>query len=607
MKKLIYKTFPAVCITGLLSVSACNTFESEPLEWNTEADMTNPQDSLGNNMKYLFNAVYASLPSLHTRISYSYLDAATDDGVPTRDEGGNSSLENYRNGRLSPENIASLDGDAWKDFYTGIRRANLFLQKIEGYPATTQLPAKEIKARKAETRLLRAYFYFELIKRWGGVPLVGDRVINYDENWDIPRSSLDDCAQYILDEISPESQTSCYNDLYEAMSVPPTGQEANVGRVNKGVALGLISRLKLYLASPLYRESTTTINMSWQEAADAAKAVIDLGIYDLNYTAEKKADDKTDPIAGFLNLFGEDKSFANNDKNLPPNKEIIMVKESATSSTLETSNSPCGYQRNKCKGLTSPSQNLVDAFLMLDGKPMGDPTSKYTYDEQNPYANRDPRLTYTIFYNGAMWLKRGVETFNGGLDRSNLPGMFTTQTGYYLRKFLGINETKADNSGFNGAGHHYQIIRYAEILLNYAEALNEANKDANKAAIESCLIQLRKRAGIEAGDDNRYGLPTTYTQAEMRQIIRNERRIELAFEEHRFWDIRRWKIADREESVLTQPVRGVEISKQADGTYRYNYVDVRTSTFDERMYWYPIPRGEMQGNLKLTQNPGWNY
>ncbi len=591
MKKLLYKTFQAACITGLLTVSACNTFESEPLEWKTEADVTNPKDSIATNMKYLFNAVYTSLPSLHTRLSDSYLDTATDDGVATRDKGGSSSLENYRNGNLSPENIASLDGSAWKNFYIGIRRANLFLEKIEGYPSSTQLPKDEIKRMKAETRLLRAYFYFELVKRWGGVPLVGDRVIDYDENWDIPRSSLDDCAKYILDEISPASPTSCYNDLYDAMSMPSTDLAGTVGRVNKGVALALISRLKLYLASPLYNE--TGDRDKWQEAADAAKAVIDLNIYDLHTTAEEGK-------VSFLELFGDDKAF--------PNKEVIMVKEaSAGSSTLETNNSPCGYQRNKCKGLTSPSQNLVDAFPMLDGKSIDDPTSKYRYDPQDPYANRDPRLTYTVFYNGSRWLKRDVETYNGGLDRSRKPGLFTTQTGYYLRKFLGLNEEKADNSGFNGAAHHYQIIRYAEILLNYAEALNEVDTDANASLIEDCLTKLRQRAGIEPGDDGRYGLPATYTREEMRRIIRNERRVELAFEEHRFWDIRRWKIADREESVMTRPVKGVEISKQADGTFRYNYVDVRTSTFDEKMYWYPIPRGEMQGNLKLTQNPGWNY
>lgn len=591
MKKLIYKTIQAACIMGLISVSACNTFESEPLEWNTEADVTNPMDALGNHMKSLYNAVYNSLPSLHTRLSESYLDAATDDGVATKDKGGDGSLENYRNGRLSPGNIASLDGNAWTNFYTGIRRANLFLEKISNYSPSAQLPEAEIKKMKAEVRVLRAYFYFELVKRWGGVPLVGDKVYNYDENWNLSRNSLNECVEYILDEIAPESATSCYNDLYDAMSLPPTNATGIVGRMNKGVVKGLISRLKLYLASPLYNPGND--KDKWVEAVNAAKEVIDLNIYALHYASDEKN-------ASFVELFGEDKAF--------PNKEVIMVKEASTgSSTLENNNSPCGYQRNKCKGLTSPSQNLVDAFLTLDGKSLDDPTTKYPYDSQNPYVNRDPRLTHTIFYNGSTWLKRGVETFNGGLDRSSKPGMFTTQTGYYLRKFLGLNETKADNGGFAGAAHHYQIIRYAEILLNYAEALNEVDKDANASLIEDCLIQLRKRAGIESGEDSRYGLLTTYTQSEMRKIIRNERRIELAFEEHRFWDIRRWKIADKEEAVMTHPVRGVEITKQADGTFRHTYIDVRTSTFDEKMYWYPIPRGEIQGNPELTQNPGWDY
>lgn len=589
MRKFIYKTMQAVCVLGLLSAGACNSFESEPLEWNTEANVTNPQDSLANNMKYLFNAVYNSLPTLHNRLSDSYLDAATDDGVATRDKGGDGSLENYRNGNLSAGNIASLDGSAWSSFYKGIRRANLFLEKIEGYPSSTQLPKEEIVRMKAETRALRAYFYFELMKRWGGVPLVGDEVFDYDDNWNIPRSSIADCTKYIMDEISPESPSSCYKDLYDAMSLPPTGLESSVGRINKGAVLALISRLKLYLASPLYNE--TNDKDKWQEAVDAAKAVMDLNVYDL-YTKPAK---KENPV--FLELFAVKEAF--------PNKEAIMIKEAAAGTSVESNNSPCGYQRNKSRGYTSPSQNLVDAFPMLDGKEIGDPTSKYTYDPQNPYANRDPRLTYTIFYNGSKWLKRGVETFNGGLDRSDKPGLITTQTGYYLRKFLGLNEDKADNAGYNSVSHHYQIIRYAEILLNYAEALNEVDKDANVAEIEDCLIKLRKRAGIEPGADNRYGLPPAYTQDEMRRIIRNERRIELAFEEHRFWDIRRWKIA---EDVMNRPVRGVEITKEADGTLRYHYVDVRTSTFDAtKMYWYPIPRGEMQGNPELTQNPGWNY
>lgn len=595
MKNILLKKCGVLWVVGLLTVTACNTFESEPLNWIHEDDVTNPVDSTANTIKGLFHAVYNSIPSLHNRLNNSYLDAATDDGTITRDMGGNGSLENYRNGRLSAGNIASLDGNAWSSLYYGIRRANLFLEKVEDYPEGPNLSVDNKKRMIAEVRFLRAYFYFELMKRWGGVPMVGDQVFDYDDNWNIPRSEVNDVVEYILDEVAPDREGSCYNDLYEAMTKYPTELESIVGRVNKGVVLAFLSRMKLYLASPLYTELTgDDAIVKWREAAEAAKAVIDLGVYDLHIA---KVDNEGKGNASFLEFFGKAKDIAGE------NKEAIFVKQSGDGSSQESNNSPCGYQRGKCKGYTSPSQNLVDAFPMLDGKSINDPTSAYTYDPQNPYANRDPRLTYTVFYNGSMWLSRAVETFNGGKDRSNVPGLYTTQTGYYLRKFLGLNESRKDNSGFESIPHHYNIIRYAEILLNYAEALNELGED--KADMEQCIIDLRARAGIEAGADGRYGLPATYTQAEMRKIIQNERRIELAFEEHRFWDIRRWKIA---EEVMNEPLRGVEITKLADGSFAYDYVDVRKSTFDAgKMYWYPIPRGEMNGNPELTQNPGWNY
>lgn len=595
MKNTILKRCSILCATGLLSITACNTFEAEPLEWLHEEDVTNPVDSTAATIKGLFHAVYNSLPSLHNRLNSSYLDAATDDGTITRDQGGSGSLENYRNGRLSAANIASLDGNAWANFYKGIRRANLFLEKVRDYPTGPNLTAAEKRRMIAETRFLRAYFYFELMKRWGGVPLMGDAVYDYDDNWNIPRSDLKQVAEYILDEVEPDREGSCYADLYEAMTEFPTELGSTVGRVNKGVVLAFLSRLKLYLASPLYTELTgDDAIVKWREAAEAAKAVIDLGVYDL-HTAE--VDDEGNGNASFLEFFGKAKDIAGK------NKEAIFVKLSGDGSSPENNNSPCGYQRNKCKGYTSPSQNLVDAFPMLDGKSIDDPTSAYRYDPQNPYANRDPRLTYTVFYNGSRWLNRAVETFNGGKDRSDVPGLYTTQTGYYLRKFLGLNENRNDNSGFESIPHHYNIIRYAEILLNYAEALNELGE--NRADMEQCIIDLRKRAGIEAGDDGRYGLPASYTQEQMREIIHNERRIELAFEEHRFWDIRRWKIA---QTVMNEPLRGVVITRLMDGSYSYEYVDVRQSTFDAgKMYWYPIPRAEMEGNPVLTQNPGWNY
>lgn len=578
MKNIIYGICSFLGVSCLVFYTSCDTYESEPLNWNREEMAFDPQDSTATNMKDLFYAIYNSLPNLHTRLSNSYLDAATDDGVATRDVGGNGSLENYRNGTLSAANIANLDGNAWSVFYNGIRRANLFLEKIEGYPSSTQLPTDQIIKMKAEARALRAYFYFEMVKRWGGVPIAYDQVFDVDDNWNLARNTLDECVTYILNEISPESANSCYNDLYDAMAIPPIELEGVYGRMNKGAVLGLISRLKLYLASPLYNESNDP--KKWQEAADAAHRVIGLGIYDLH--------------PNLLDLFGAKAAF--------PNKEIIMVKEAPENTTLEFRNSPTGYMDMKCNGFTSPSQNLVDAFLTIDGKTIHENGSGY--NQQNPYADRDPRLQYTIFHNGARWMKREVQTYKGGLDNSLRPGLIKTQTGYYLRKFLSLNE---ESSSFSGIAHHYQIIRYAEILLNYAEALNEIDPAANKSEIESSLFKIRSRAGIRAGTDGRYGLPDAYTQREMRTIIRNERRIELAFEEHRFWDIRRWKIAESGEGVMLKPVRGVDITKQSDGSFEYKYVDVRLSTFDPKMYWYPIPRGQMQGNPSLVQNPGWNY
>ena len=586
-KTVIHKIIAGLCLSGIIAVSSCNSFESEPYDRITDDMLTDPQDSTAQYMTGLFFAIYQQLPSLHNRLnsSTSYLDAATDDGMPTRNFGGSGSLENYRNGQLSPGNINSLDGDAWGRCYTGIRRANVFLQKIEGHiNSSWGITAREEAYMVAEARALRAYYYFELLKRWGGVPIVYDQVFDEKSDLNIPRSSVEDCVKYILDEISPDKPSSCYNDLYDAFSETGTGNTSAIyGRINKGSVLGIISRLKLYLASPLYNESGD-IN-KWQEAADAAKEIIDLGIYELH--------------PNFLDLFSTPVAF--------PNKELLMLKESASlNNSIEANNSPSGYYNSsvKCYGYTSPSQNLVDAFLTLDGKKIDDNTAKYPYNPQDPYTNRDPRLSQTVFHNGSQWLNRKVETFDGGLDRNQRPGFHFTLTGYYLRKF----SSKSENAtALQTLRHHHYIIRYAEILLNYAEALNEVGNPANNPEIEKYIIEIRKRAGIEAGTDNRYGLPPVYSQAEMRKIIRNERRIELAFEEHRFWDIRRWKIANQNEAVMLQPVRGVVITKQADDSFRYNYVSVRESKFEPKMYWYPIARDQMISNNKLVQNPGWNY
>lgn len=588
----------ACCISVSLIFAACEDFESHPLEWNTEDRVLNPADSTENSaIKQLFYACYLDLPLLHTRFSNSYLDAATDDGVPTQNIAGASDLNNYRNGLLTPGNISSLDGDAWARNYRGIRRINLFLEKLPLFPPSTQVPEIRMQRMKAEVRLLRAYYYFELMKRWGGVPMIGDQVLDATDDVNIPKSTIDQVANYIIGEISPDSVNSCYVNLHPAQSTAAY-DPTEIGHVNQGVALALLSRLRLYLASPLYNPENNI--EKWIKAAEASRKLIDLNVYSL-FTGSNTT------------MF---KLFAMNNLDFP-NSEIIMVKQMGSNYAIERINSPSGYSYGTgtagtvtSLGRTSPSQNLVDAFLTAEGKSIFknydpsqgiDPTSGY--NENDPYVNRDPRLARTVFINGSQWLKRKVETFDGGIDRGAVSGAIYTRTGYYLKKFLGNNENEETYKNYN---HHYQIFRYGEILLNYAEAMNEADP-SNDQGIVSGLIELRKRAGIVPGPDNRYGLPQSYSQDLMRRIIRNERRIEFAYEEQRFWDIRRWKICDSGDAVMTKPVRGVRIDRKADGTFSYTYEDVSPSSFDKRMYWYPIPRNELYGNTNLIQNEGWKY
>jgi hypothetical protein len=282
------------------------------------------------------------------------------------------------------------------------------------------------------------------------------------------------------------------------------------------------------------------------------------------------------------------------------NKEIILAKQAANTTLLETNNAPIGYSSPATSlGLTSPTQDFVDAFPTNTGL---DITATGTnYSATAPYTNRDPRLDASVFYNGMTWLSRPVQTFTGGLDR---PGgsAVQTRTGYYLRKFTG---NFATGTTYSNTSHNFPIFRYAEVLLNAAEALNELGNTPDALAR---IIAIRTRSGIAPGTNSRYGVPTGLSQADARTLIRNERRIELGFEEHRFWDLRRWKTA---ENVLSGPLYGVQITRSGAGTtaspYTYSYArqQVSTMTWQPRLYYMPLPYDETTKNLNLLQNPGW--
>jgi hypothetical protein len=329
--------------------------------------------------------------------------------------------------------------------------------------------------------------------------------------------------------------------------------------------MALKARLLLYAASPLYNVG------SWADAAAAAKAVIDLSQYSL--------------AADYSKLFLTAGS-----------SEIIFARQYAIGARhvcLEIANGANGY--NGWAGNT-PLQNMVDAYEMNNGKVITDATSGY--DAQNPYENRDARFYATILYNGASYRGSTVQTYTpGGKDSQDGPSNWnTSKTGYYLRKFMDDNNP-IDNP-WNVAGLQPWIyLRYAEVLLNYAEAQNEAV--GPDASVYSAVNLVRQRASV-----NQPALLAGLSQSDMRDAIRRERQVELAFEEHRFYDVRRWKIADVTENV---PAYGVTVVVGTGGSYVYTRkVALSGRLFAEKNYWLPIPRAEIQAsNDQLSQNFGY--
>jgi hypothetical protein len=556
-----------ICVsTFTLWTTSCRKTEREPKDWIKEDLVFDTMDRLGTVAGFNLNDLYNFIPNGFNRVGGDYLDAASGDAVPSRN---NTAVEYYTSGRV---NVLNNPDPYWANSYAGIRRANIFLANIGVVPITVQTR----QFWKAEARFIRTLLYFELLKRYGGVPLIGDTIFKLDDNLQIPRNNFEQCVNYIVSECVA---------LRDSLRTDAALIDGDWGRITRGAAIALKCRVLLYAASPLYNGGgfeqdaakkvltgylTADVNR-WQKVIDAAEEFKSFGYFDLQTT--------------YISIFTTRR-----------NKEIILAKQSGLGTNLEVAQAPVGYGAPAAsQGLTSPTQNFVDAFNTDAGLAITDPASGY--NAANPYATRDPRMNTILFYNaGPQWLGKVIETFEGGKDKPNVATIpVQTKTGYYLRKFLGDFTT---GSTYSNQSHNYPIFRYAEILLNYAEALNEMGR------MEDAVVQLnlvRKRAGIKAGANNRYGIKVGVSQIEMREIIRNERRIELSFEEHRFWDVRRWKIADQ---VLNGPLNGMKITKTGT-TYTYQVQQIGTMLFQNRLYHMPIPYDETTKNLKLVQNEGW--
>ena len=433
----------------------------------------------------------------------------------------------------------------------------------------------------SEAHFLRAWYYFILLEHYGGVPLIGDTLYTYTDHIPVKRANFSDCVDYIVSECTVAEQ-----------ALPSTQTGLNYGRASRGSCLALISRVLLYAASPLFNGTTLTTGSlasvvgypsadptRWQKAADAAAALIGTNSYSL-YTQDGK------PGKGFQTLFAQRYN----------SEYIFQLMRPTGNDDLEQVWDPPSRSGG---GGAFPYQEIVDAFPMANGKPITDPTSGY--DPNNPYANRDPRLDYSIIHDQTKLANRlatgygpvniYLGTYNGVPAGSDAV-YAGTPTGYYTNKMLDTNAVSTDLT--HNTSRCLPLIRYAEILLNYAEAQNEATGPTPN--VYSAVEKIRQRAGL-----NPYQLPTGLSKDDMRKVIQNERQIELAFEGHRFWDVRRWMIADQTEN---QEMTGMEITR-TNTTAAYKRFNVRKHNFRKSMYLWPLPQGELAKSTELVQNPGY--
>jgi hypothetical protein len=511
-------------------------------------------------------------------------------------------IHNYGSSQVVQSNLTSADIGSfsrddfaefnWPVLYARIRQVNLFLENIE---AATFDDAAWKDRLKGEVHFLNAYFYHNLVRLYGGVPLV-TKAYKLKDEFLIKRSSLQESIQYIVDEC---------NLAASLLPLEYGAGAGDIGRATRGAALALKSRILLYAASELYNNVSWTAGYSnpelvastgdrtakWQAARDAAKAVIDLGIYSLQNTGN--------PVKDYTDVF-----------LMKDSKEGIFSRYFIKSRGWEDgalpglANGPNGYHN---WGGNTPIQELVDDYEMVDG-------SKFSWSNPAhagaPYENRDPRLSASILYDQALWrprpsdvkdidpvgkiIIRSVETAPGvwtpGLDTRDGPieDWNGGYSGYYLRKFIDPNVVHEYAAAGQNQEAPWHFFRYGEILLNYAEACIELGQDAEA---KTYLNMLRDRAGMP---------DITETGDALRQRYRNERRVELAFEQHRYFDVRRWMIAPQ---AMGRHANGIVIEDPIAGPVKYTLNKVQDRAWSNKMYFLPIILDEMNRNSELIQNP----
>lgn len=558
MKKIYYFLFS---ILAVAATSCSDDLDIKPTSFISDATVWEDQALIN---KYVANT-YGSMLCGFNRCTAGYgqdwsmswagnLDGGTDDIAVVAD----SPIYTQLNKDAITAQSCPFINEIWIQEYVVIRRCNELIKRIAD--VSTQVLTENVKSRiSAEAHFLRAFSYFELARTFGKAPLIV-KAQSLDDNLQVAPSSFDEIVDFIVDECNTYAQ-----------DLPLTYSESETGHATRGAFLALKSRALLYAASPLYSSDNS---QKWAAAAQAAQDVINLHIYELY---------KNGPTPYYSMAF--DKTTAN--------KEIIFERRFSypeAPHNIHMMWSLDAYDAGSWNGVY-PTQNLVDAYETTDGKLIDDPTNTL-YDPQNPYANRDKRFYQSLLYNGSMWETNEINIVTNTVDESKngscKPRLGKARCGYGLRKFIEELDPSTNIYGGYAQSNNFPYFRYAEILLNYAEARNEASSTPDQSVYDA-IDQVRARAGQPA-------LPDGLTKDEMRKRIKNERRVELFMEEHRFYDLRRWMDGD----VLGHPIMGINCYDN-NVTRRYEISQIEERVFTGKHYFLPIPLAEQQKNPLLAE------
>lgn len=500
----------------------------------------------------------------------------------------------------------------WRTYYQGIRSASYFMQRVDECP---ELQDEQKTQYKAEARVLRAYFYAMLMRQYGPVIILPDLAVAPDASIDqfsFPRNTYDECTNFVSTEIDAAIP-----------SLPVSqGSTQEYGRIKKGMALAIKARMLLYAASPLFNGNADYADFKnpdgpqlisqqydatkWKKAADAAKAVIDMPDYSLY--KELDGTGKIKPYESCKNVFLKDW-----------NPEIILARVVSDGLySIDKNGSPYVLGGWSSWG---PTQQSVDAFFMANGRSIEDPASGYTETgfaatagtyyaagTSNMYVGREPRFYVDVTFNLSKWINNAsnnnggtgsapitIQMYKGG-NSGQYTGRNWSRTGYCVRKMVNPSSLVGPDKI---AARTEVIYRLAEIYLNYAEALNEYAP--GHTDIKKYINLIRERAGIPQYGAASGEVPEPASQDAWRQAIRKERRVELAFEYHRYFDTRRWKIAEQTDGG---PMYGMDVNATTTADFSKRVV-FETRVFLKKNYLWNILQNELSKDKNLVENPGW--